>query len=123
MIPIVLLGLIMAYEIFRLVKLDEYLVVTNTLESLKGKKKGSKEFVSAGNLFLENKRYISYVLSEYTYLIVLVCLLFTQYWLIALLITIEGVVVHCINMDKSKSIIFIDTAITILIVIVGLILI
>lgn len=76
--------------------------------------------VQAGQLFLNNKRFITYILFEYGYLLVLGILFFTQYWLIALLITIQSLIVYLINKKKNDYITYTDSAITILIVVLGL---
>ncbi|MEK4122085.1 hypothetical protein [Lysinibacillus sp. FSL K6-0102] len=79
--------------------------------------------VQAGQLFLNNKRFIIYILFEYGYLVVLGILFFTQYWLVALLITIQSLIVYFINKKKNDFITYTDSAITILIIVLGLMLI
>lgn len=123
MLSVILLVLIIAYEIFRAFKLDEFKLVLNTIKSLKGKERHSPEMVQAGQLFLNNKRFIIYILFEYGYLVVLGILFFTQYWLIALLITIQSLIVYFINKKKNDYITYTDSAITILIIVLGLMLI
>lgn len=123
MLSVTLLVLIIAYEIFRAFKLDEFKLILNTIKSLKGKERHSPEMVQAGQLFLNNKRFVAYVLFEYGYLLVIGILLFTQYWLIALLITLQSLVVYFINKNKNEYITYGDSAITILIIVLGLILI
>ncbi|MBG9689389.1 hypothetical protein ABD91_00385 [Lysinibacillus sphaericus] len=123
MLSATLLILIIAYEVFRAFKLDEFKLVLTTIKSLKGKERHSPEMVQAGQLFINNKRYIAYILFEYGYLIVLGILFFTQYWLIALLITLQSLVVYFINKKKKEYITYVDSAITILIIVLGLVLI
>lgn len=120
---VVLLILIIVYEIFRAFKLDEFKLVLDTIKSLKGKERHSPEMVQAGHLFLDNKRFIAYLLFEYAYLLVLGILFFTQYWLIALLITLQSLVIYLINKKKNVYITYTDSAITILIIALGLLLI
>lgn len=120
---VALLILIIVYEIFRAFKLDEFKLVLDTIKNLKGKERHSPEMVQAGQLFLDNKRFIVYILFEYGYLIVLGILFFTQYWLIALLITIQSLILYFINKKKNEYITYVDSAITILIIVVGLVLI
>lgn len=120
---VVLLTLIIAYEIFRAFKLDEFKLVLDTIKSLKGKERHSPEMIQAGQLFFDNKRFIAYVLFEYGYLLVLGILFFTQYWLIALLITLQSLVIYLINKKKNIYITYTDSAITILIIVLGLLLI
>lgn len=115
-----LLTLIIIYEIFRAFKLNEFKLVFDTIKSLKGKERHSPEMVQAGQLFFDNKRFIAYILFEYGYLIVLGILFFTQYWLIALLITIQSLIVYFINKKKNEHITYVDSAITILIIVLGL---
>jgi len=121
--PFTLLALIIVYEIFRAFKLDEFKLVLDTIKSLKGKERHSLEMIQAGELFLNNKRYIAYILFEYGYIIILGILFFTQYWLIALLITIQSYIIYFINKKKKEYITYLDSAITILIIILGLMLI
>lgn len=123
MLSVILLVLIIAYEIFRAFKLDEFKLVLNMIKSLKGKERHSPEMVQAGQLFLNNKRFIIYILFEYGYLVVLGILFFTQYWLVALLITIQSLIVYFINKKKNDFITYTDSAITILIIVLGLMLI
>lgn len=120
MLSVTLLVLIIIYEIFRAFKLDEFKLVLDTMKSLKGKERHSSEMVQAGRLFLNNKRFITYILFEYGYLVVLGILFFTQYWLIALLITIQSLIVYLINKKKNGYITYTDSAITILIILLGL---
>ncbi|MFJ3388904.1 hypothetical protein [Lysinibacillus sp. NPDC086135] len=123
MLSVTLLVLIIAYEIFRAFKLDEFKLVLNTIKSLKGKERHSPEMVQAGQLFLNNKRFITYILFEYGYLVVVGILFFTQYWLIALLITLQSLILYLINKKKNEYITYEDSAITILIIVLGLLLI
>lgn len=123
MLSVTLLVLIIAYEIFRAFKLDEFKLVLDTIKNLKGKERHSPEMVQAGHLFLNNKRFITYILFEYGYLVVLGILFFTQYWLIALLITLLSLIIYFINKKKSDYITYVDSVITISIIVLGLILI
>lgn len=123
MFSVILLALIIIYEIFRAFKLDEYRLVLDTMKNLKGKERGSSEMIQAGRLFLDNKRFITYIVLEYVYLITLGILFFTQYWIIAVLITIQSLVIYLINKKKNNYITYVDSVITILIIVFGLILI
>lgn len=120
---VTLLVLIIVYEIFRAFKLDEFKLVLDTIKSLKGKERHSPEMVQAGRLFLNNKRFITYILLEYGYLLVLGILFFTQYWFVALLITLQSLIIYFINKNKNEYITYADSAFTILIIVLGLILI
>jgi len=121
MFPVVLLILIIAYEIFRAIKLEDYIVVNEVLKGIKNKESKDKEYVDAGELFLNNKRYFLYIGFEYLYLIILTVLLFTPYIIVALLITIQGFIVHYINKKVNKPVTYLDSVVTIAIIILGLI--
>lgn len=123
MLSVTLFALIIVYEIYRAFKMDEFKLVLNTIKSLKGKERDSPEMIKAGKLFLDNKRFITYILFEYGYILLLGILLFTQYWLISLLIIIQSLIIYLINKNKNDYITYLDSAITIIIIVLGLILI
>ena len=118
----VVLVSIIFYEVFRLFTFESYTKTLNQLKRFKGVKDDSERKFIASEVVKEGFHF-KYIVFEIIYTVVLFILLFTQYWLVALLIILQSLVLSTIvykGKDRSFDSSIADSIITIVIIIIGL---
>lgn len=120
MLSLILLSLIVIYEGCRIAYMKDYFNLATLIKQTKGKKEGDKEFDDFKSILSSNKKYIVYIVLEYLYLLVLVILVFTQYWLVSLvLIGLSFIVYKMKQNDNNIYLNYLDSFVTIIVIILA----
>lgn len=120
MLGFILLCLIVVYEVYRITYMKDYFKLTTMIRGVEGKSKGDKEYDYFQSVLKQNKRYASYIALEYFYIFILAVLIFTQYWLVTLVLTALGWIVYGMKKnDNNISINYLDSITTIAIIILA----
>ena len=119
----IILTLILFYEVYRIVNMNDFLRTIKILMEVKELEKGSPELLEIGHECLDNKNYIFIAVAEFVYSILTIFLLFTPYfWISAILIIQSFILWFGIKNKVNKNVLYIDSLITIIVIVVGFIL-
>ena len=122
MLGFILLGLIVAHEIYTLVNMKEYCKMSELMRLTKGRNRNDEIYIQARTDLTSNKKYATLISLSYIHLLSIITLLFTQYWLISLMLIALGFVVYKLkNDDDNNYINYLDGFTVIIVIVLGLV--